>query len=129
MRNIEHHDKCNFIKSFDGCNLSYNLWGDHLAEDKATLRLHSHFRHLLSYIGKQVLMIMGFVCCTRYWDEGSGPLGIQDDSLVDLKPLQICCFDNRGCGNSGRSFGAYTTTNMARDAMVLLNHLGWIRST
>jgi pimeloyl-ACP methyl ester carboxylesterase len=75
-------------------------------------------------------MIMGFVCCTRYWDAGSGPLGIGHQSAPEslkLKPLHICCFDNRGCGKSSRPIGAYTTNDMARDAIMLLEHLGWIR--
>ncbi len=72
-------------------------------------------------------MIMGFVCCTRYWDAGFGPLGISDQTTLELNPLQICCFDNRGSGKSGSTIGAYEIKDLAKDAIVLLEHLGWIR--
>jgi len=37
----------------------------------------------------------------------------------------ILVFDNRGVGNSGAPFGPYTTSEMARDVVVLLDYIGW----
>lgn len=37
----------------------------------------------------------------------------------------ILVFDNRGSGNSTSPKGLYKTSQMAQDAVVLLDHLGW----
>jgi pimeloyl-ACP methyl ester carboxylesterase len=37
----------------------------------------------------------------------------------------LLVFDNRGCGYSGYPTGRYTTSGMAEDIIVLLDHLGW----
>ncbi|XP_073006885.1 uncharacterized protein [Typha latifolia] len=44
--------------------------------------------------------------------------------------IEVCCFDNRGMGRSSvpTKKSEYTTTVMARDALALLDHLGWKRS-
>lgn len=50
------------------------------------------------------------------------------DEEVSLKnSIQVCSFDNRGVGQSSvpKDKSYYTTTTMARDALALLDHLGW----
>ncbi|KAI8048721.1 Alpha/Beta hydrolase protein [Syncephalis plumigaleata] len=39
--------------------------------------------------------------------------------------FQVCVFDNRGIGKSGRPDTPFTTYDMALDTIELLNHLGW----
>ncbi|XP_074579441.1 uncharacterized protein LOC141835935 [Curcuma longa] len=41
--------------------------------------------------------------------------------------IEVCCFDNRGAGRSSvpTTKSDYTTTIMAKDALALLDHLGW----
>lgn len=41
--------------------------------------------------------------------------------------IEVCCFDNRGVGQSSvpTKKSEYTTTIMAKDALALLDHLGW----
>jgi len=36
-----------------------------------------------------------------------------------------CLFDNRGMGESDKPVLRYTTSEMARDIVELLNHIGW----
>lgn len=49
------------------------------------------------------------------------------ETVYPENSIQVCSFDNRGVGQSTvpkhRSY--YTTTIMARDALALLDHLGW----
>lgn len=50
------------------------------------------------------------------------------DEEVSLKnSIQVCSLDNRGVGQSSvpKDKSYYTTTIMARDALALLDHLGW----
>ncbi|WOL03034.1 hypothetical protein Cni_G11754 [Canna indica] len=41
--------------------------------------------------------------------------------------IEVCCFDNRGMGRSSipTNKSEYTTSIMAKDALALLDHLGW----
>ncbi|XP_026426806.1 uncharacterized protein LOC113322852 isoform X2 [Papaver somniferum] len=41
--------------------------------------------------------------------------------------IEVCAFDNRGMGQSSipTKKSEYTTTNMAKDALALMDHLGW----
>lgn len=53
------------------------------------------------------------------------------DEEVSLKnSIQVCSFDNRGVGKSSvpKDKSYYTTTIMARDALALLDHLGWSKA-
>ncbi|KAK9763764.1 hypothetical protein K7432_009283 [Basidiobolus ranarum] len=49
---------------------------------------------------------------------------LQADFLAS-QGYQACFFDNRGVGRSDAPLGAYTTSGMAKDALDLLQHLGW----
>ncbi|EOA13491.1 hypothetical protein CARUB_v10026552mg [Capsella rubella] len=55
-----------------------------------------------------------------------------DDEIVsdDDSGIEVCAFDNRGMGRSSvpTHKSEYTTTIMAKDAISLLDHLGWKRA-
>ncbi|KAJ7043250.1 alpha/beta-hydrolase [Mycena alexandri] len=42
-----------------------------------------------------------------------------------MSEYSMVVFDNRGVGHSGVPRGPYTTSGMAEDAIVLIDHLGW----
>ncbi|XXG90048.1 hypothetical protein AAC387_Pa12g1907 [Persea americana] len=52
---------------------------------------------------------------------------IVDENLNDPDEIEVCSFDNRGMGRSSvpTNKSEYTTTVMAKDALALLDHLGW----
>jgi len=89
----------------------------------------------------QVLFVMGFACCRAYWDPqvgfvarwGEGGAGTRSPApdggeAVDMRgvPSEVCCFDNRGVGASGLTLGAYSTRQLAEDAIAILEHTGWV---
>mmetsp|Transcript_5993 Transcript_5993/g.9508 ORF Transcript_5993/g.9508 Transcript_5993/m.9508 type:complete len:478 (-) Transcript_5993:265-1698(-) len=86
----------------DGCKLAYKLRGNPLARHK-------------------VIMVMGFACCQDYW--GAQLHLLDDDSDEDLEML---AFDNRGTGESDRPVQCYTTSQLASDAVRVLETVGWI---
>ncbi|KAJ1543556.1 hypothetical protein HK405_009232, partial [Cladochytrium tenue] len=42
--------------------------------------------------------------------------------------FQVCVFDNRGVGDSTQDCPEFTIQDMARDALALLDHIGWTSS-
>jgi len=75
-----------------------------------------------------------------YEQHGSGPekvvfiMGLNSTSFSWTNQVEhfgsdpnysILVFDNRGVGNSGTPFGPYTTSEMARDVVALLDYIGW----
>ncbi|KAJ7184206.1 Alpha/Beta hydrolase protein [Mycena filopes] len=75
-----------------------------------------------------------------YEVHGNGPehlvfvMGLNSSCFAWLAQVQhfgpmpnysMVVFDNRGVGHSGVPRGPYTTSGMAEDAIVLLDHLGW----
>jgi len=58
---------------------------------------------------------------------GGGSDGHDEEGQVEVEGIEVCCFDNRGMGRSTvpTNKSEYTTTIMARDALALLDHLGW----
>ncbi|KAJ0971750.1 hypothetical protein J5N97_019709 [Dioscorea zingiberensis] len=56
-----------------------------------------------------------------------GGLGCEDEEGQAAGGIEVCCFDNRGMGCSSipNKKSEYSTTIMAKDALALLNHLGW----
>ncbi|XP_038984486.1 putative aminoacrylate hydrolase RutD isoform X2 [Phoenix dactylifera] len=54
---------------------------------------------------------------------GGGTDGLDEED----EGIEVCCFDNRGTGRSSvpTKKSEYTTTIMAKDALALLDHLGW----
>ncbi|XP_052144094.1 uncharacterized protein LOC127763432 isoform X1 [Oryza glaberrima] len=87
--------------------------------------------------GTKVLLIIGFAGTHESWgpqvkgltgavepvDEES-PAG--DDGAAG-EGAEVCCFDNRGIGRSSvpPHKSQYTTVIMAKDALALMDHLGW----
>ncbi|KAJ6514539.1 alpha/beta-hydrolase [Mycena vulgaris] len=65
---------------------------------------------------KRVLLINGLNTNSFGWD-------FQVRSLAPT--FSVLVFDNRGCGYSGYPSGRYTTSGMAEDIIVLLDHIGW----
>jgi pimeloyl-ACP methyl ester carboxylesterase len=49
-------------------------------------------------------------------------------SFGHLEDWEICAFDNRGVRRSSVPPGPYTTEEMARDAICLIDDLGWQRA-
>ncbi|EPS74005.1 hypothetical protein M569_00750 [Genlisea aurea] len=70
----------------------------------------------------KVLFIIGFAGTHKCWDRQVSYLaGTPNDSI------QVCTFDNRGMGQSTipTKKSEYTTRKMAKDAIALMDHLGW----
>ncbi|RWW76977.1 hypothetical protein BHE74_00014896 [Ensete ventricosum] len=53
-------------------------------------------------------------------DEG---LDVRDQEA--LEGIEVCCFDNRGMGRSSVPTDRAEYTIMAKDALALLDHIGW----
>lgn len=66
----------------------------------------------------RVLFTMGLGGSSLHWQP-------QIEFFEKLPGFQLCCYDNRGIGHSDPVAGRWTTRAMARDALSLLNHLGW----
>ncbi|XP_062223471.1 uncharacterized protein LOC133922247 [Phragmites australis] len=87
----------------------------------------------------KVLLIIGFAGTYESWaPQVKGLTGAvdpvdeespADDSGSDgaSEGVEVCCFDNRGMGRSSvpAQKSQYTTVIMARDALALMDHLGW----
>ncbi|KAI3947334.1 hypothetical protein MKW92_015423 [Papaver armeniacum] len=56
--------------------------------------------------------------------------GGDDFNGEDGNGIEVCAFDNRGMGQSSipTKKSEYTTTNMAKDALALMDHLGWLKA-
>ncbi|CAL4888297.1 unnamed protein product [Urochloa decumbens] len=87
----------------------------------------------------KVLLIIGFAGTYESWgpqvkgltgavepvDEEAQAAG--DDGSGAAEGVEVCCFDNRGMGRSSvpAHKSQYTTAIMAKDALALMDHLGW----
>ncbi|KAJ2814261.1 hypothetical protein FBU31_007357, partial [Coemansia sp. 'formosensis'] len=67
---------------------------------------------------KKLFLIMGMVGCTMYWR-------LQTRYFANLGDYTICVFDNCGSGKSTIASGPYKITQLAKDACMVLEHLGW----
>lgn len=76
-------------------------------------------RYELRGQGDPVLLVMGLGMSGRGWRRQMADLS--QDHLV-------CCYDNRGVGESSSPPGLYTTRALARDAFGVMDHLGWDRA-
>ncbi|KAJ2496673.1 hypothetical protein IWW47_003757, partial [Coemansia sp. RSA 2052] len=67
---------------------------------------------------RKLFLIMGMVGCTMYWR-------LQTRYFAELGDYTVCVFDNCGSGRSTISAGPYKVTQLAKDACLVLDHLGW----
>lgn len=64
---------------------------------------------------------MGLGALKWYWQRQT-----QDFSHNEGDKYSCLIFDNRGMGESDKPLLRYSTSEMARDALELLEHVGWI---
>ena len=69
----------------------------------------------------KIIFIMGFMSESRSYAH-------QISYFKKLDNYQFCVLDNRGFGKSSAPWGIYTTSNMAKDCLKLMDHLGWIKA-
>ena len=67
---------------------------------------------------KRVCLVMGLLASKWSWRETV-------HWLTRAKQYSVLVFDNRGAGESSKPWGRYTTGLLARDAIALLDHVGW----
>ena len=82
-----------------GESIAYRLYGNRSAPHK-------------------LLFTMGMAGDHTHWEPQIEYFAARPDEF------QVCVWDNRGVGNSGDPGGRWTTSEMARDALELLDHLG-----
>ncbi|XP_020087794.1 uncharacterized protein LOC109709853 [Ananas comosus] len=88
----------------------------------------------------KVLLIIGFAGTHDMWSpqikglagtaesqDEEAPATAAAEAAEDGEGIEVCCFDNRGMGRSSvpAERSQYTTIIMAKDAVALLDHLGW----
>lgn len=66
----------------------------------------------------KVVLLMGIATSGLAWKN-------QIEYLMNFPQYQVCIIDNRGSGRTVTPTGRITTTWMAKDVEVLLQHLGW----
>jgi len=67
---------------------------------------------------QKILFIMGLLSPCRHW-------GHQIEFFSKLPEYQLCVFDNRGAGKSSVPRTNYRTSDMAQDALELVDYLKW----
>jgi len=73
---------------------------------------------------ERVLLIMGFQTPKEAWAPTIDHL-LEKWSAPEGKNLMIASLDNRGVGGSDAPWWRYTTSQMAADALALMDYLGW----
>ncbi|CAI9086920.1 OLC1v1020848C4 [Oldenlandia corymbosa var. corymbosa] len=85
----------------------------------------------------KILLIIGLAGTHDSWGPQikalAGTLSPNDDEFpagddgTESTGMEVCAFDNRGMGRSSvpTKKSAYTTTLMAKDAIAVMDHLGW----
>ncbi|OQR87630.1 serine protease family S33 [Achlya hypogyna] len=71
---------------------------------------------------EKVLLIMGLMCDKEAW---APLLATLLDPSASHGSYQYATFDNRGVGGTDKPLERYTTSQMAQDALMLLDHLQW----
>ncbi|OWY92698.1 Serine protease [Phytophthora megakarya] len=74
---------------------------------------------------ERLILIMGFLQLKELWGPVIDNLLTKWDAKKQGRNLSILTFDNRGVGGTDAPLGRYTTSQMAEDAISLLNHLRW----
>jgi pimeloyl-ACP methyl ester carboxylesterase len=72
---------------------------------------------------ERLVLIMGFLQPKESW--ASVITYLLEKWAQEGKRLSILVFDNRGIGGSDAPFWRYTTSQMAEDALALMDHLDW----
>ncbi|KAJ1949925.1 hypothetical protein FBU59_000926 [Linderina macrospora] len=67
---------------------------------------------------KRLLLIMGMLGNTMYWR-------LQTRYFAHLGDYTVCVFDNRGSGRTSMVNGPYKISQMAKDALLVMEHIGW----
>ncbi|KAJ2497147.1 hypothetical protein GGH96_005335 [Coemansia sp. RSA 1972] len=67
---------------------------------------------------RKLFLIMGMMGCTMYWR-------LQTRYFASLGDYTICVFDNCGSGQSTVAPGPYRISQLARDARMVLDRIGW----
>ncbi|KAE8973230.1 hypothetical protein PR003_g27292 [Phytophthora rubi] len=74
---------------------------------------------------ERLVLIMGFLQLKELWGPVIDMLMKKWDAQKQGRNLTVLSFDNRGVGGTDAPLGRYTTSQMAEDALSLLDHLGW----
>ena len=64
---------------------------------------------------------MGLAAFLSAWQRQTKDFGHTNGSK-----FSCLVFDNRGMGKSDKPWGRYTTSEMAKDLLELIDHIGWI---
>ncbi|KAF0687415.1 Aste57867_20851 [Aphanomyces stellatus] len=75
----------------------------------------------------KVLLIMGMHAAKEAWLPILSTM-LHPSSSGTNASIQLVTFDNRGVGNSDKPWGWYSTSQMAQDALLLLDHLQWSKA-
>jgi pimeloyl-ACP methyl ester carboxylesterase len=102
-----HYDKISNVRLSNGLRMEYAVHGDDDAEEK-------------------VLMIMGFQGDKEAWLPFMSTF--RHPTHGPSSQYQFVTFDNRGVGGTDSPWGFYSTSQMAADAILLMNHLKWDRA-
>ncbi|OEL32791.1 hypothetical protein BAE44_0006188 [Dichanthelium oligosanthes] len=105
--------------------------GAHSQEDEVRI-----FYQRYGHGATKVLLIIGFAGTYESWGpQVKGLTGaiepVDEEAPADdsgaAEGVEVCCFDNRGVGRSSvpAQKSQYTTVIMAKDALALMDHLGW----
>lgn len=97
------------------CSMNTNV---HQTNHKQGASIALHYR-LFGHGPTRVIFIMGLSAQWIAWKPQIDYFSSFPDEYT------ICCFDNRGCGNSEAPVGRYTTKMLAADALSLLSYLEW----
>ncbi|KAG8738973.1 hypothetical protein FRC10_006305 [Ceratobasidium sp. 414] len=89
-----------------------------VAHIKGQVESHSLYFEQHGRGPEKILFIMGLNSSSFSWQH-------QVEHFGPLDKYSVLVFDNRGVGNSGAPRGPYTTSGMAEDVIVLLDHIGW----
>ncbi|TFK52318.1 alpha/beta-hydrolase [Heliocybe sulcata] len=82
------------------------------------LESHSLYFEVHGSGPERIVFIMGLNSTSFAWAP-------QVEHFGRLPEYSVLVFDNRGVGNSGVPKGPYSTSQMAQDAIVLLDYIGW----
>lgn len=69
---------------------------------------------------RKILFVMGLGGLRSSWQRQS-----KDFGHTHGDNYSVLVFDNRGIGHSDKPYGRYSTTEMAKDTVDLLDHVGW----